>query len=70
MHRAKLDNLPELQKFCEQLERATIEAVEQGEMTKDLSICVHGNNNVPRDTYLNTLQYIQAVRRRLEKNLG
>lgn len=67
MHRAKLDNLPELNKFCENVEAATIEAVENGEMTKDLSICIQGRNDVPRDSYLNTLEFIQAVRKRLEK---
>jgi hypothetical protein len=30
LHRAKLDNLPELEKFCHTLEAATIEAVEHG----------------------------------------
>lgn len=69
MHRAKLDNLPELQQFCEKLEAATIEAVENGEMTKDLSICIQGRNDVPRDSYLNTLEFIQAVRRRVDKKI-
>jgi len=55
MHRAKLDNLPELHSFCEKLEQSTIEAVENGEMTKDLSICILNKNDVPRNTYLNTL---------------
>lgn len=69
MHRAKLDNLPELRTFCEKLEAATIEAVENGEMTKDLAICVQGTNDVPRSSYLNTLEFIQAVRRRVEKKI-
>ena len=70
LHRAKLDNLPQLEKFCHTLERSTIEAVEQGEMTKDLSICILGTNNVPRSSYLNTLDYIKAVNKRLVKNLN
>jgi isocitrate dehydrogenase len=69
LHRAKLDNLPELKSFCEKLEASTIEAVENGEITKDLAICIQGTNDVPRNSYLNTLEYIQAVRRRLEKKL-
>jgi len=69
LHRAKLDNLPELEKFCHTLEAATIEAVEHGEMTKDLAICIHGTNSVPRSSYLNTLDYIKAVNRRLVKKL-
>jgi len=70
MHRAKLDNLPELDRFCRVLEASTIEAVEHGEMTKDLSICVLGKNDVPRNSYLNTLDYIKAVNKRLTKNLN
>lgn len=69
LHRANLDKLPELKNFCEKLEEATIEAVENGEMTKDLAICVHNKNDVPRSSYLNTLEFIQAVRKRLEKKL-
>lgn len=70
LHRAKLDNLPELEKFCHTLEASTIEAVEGGEMTKDLAICVHGTNNVPKNSYLNTLDFIKAVNKRLTKNLN
>lgn len=70
LHRAKLDNLPELEKFCHTLEASTIESVEQGEMTKDLAICVHGTNDVPKSSYLNTLNFIKAVNKRLTKNLG
>ena len=70
MHRAKLDNLPELNKFCENLEAATIEAVENGEMTKDLAICIQNRNDVPRSSYLNTFEFIQATRKRLDKKLA
>ena len=70
LHRAKLDNLPELEKFCHSLESATIEAVENGEMTKDLAICVAGTNNVDRSKYLNTMDFIKAVNKRLVKKLG
>lgn len=70
MHRAKLDNMPELTRFCENLEAATIEAVENGEMTKDLAICVHDTNNVPRSSYLNTLDFIRAVNKRLTAKMA
>jgi NADP-dependent isocitrate dehydrogenase len=43
-HRAKLDNNKELDRFCKTLERATIQAVEQGFMTKDLAICIYDTN--------------------------
>lgn len=42
LHRAHLDGNKELENFCNQLEAAVIETVEQGGMTKDLAILVHG----------------------------
>jgi isocitrate dehydrogenase len=40
MHRAKLDNTPEVQKFAETLEDVIIKTVESGKMTKDLAALV------------------------------
>jgi isocitrate dehydrogenase len=70
LHRAHLDNNKELERFCHTLEAATIEAVENGEMTKDLAICVHNTNDVPRNTYLNTGDFIKAVNKRLVAKLA
>lgn len=42
-HRAKLDNNQPLADFCRKLEEACIETVENGFMTKDLAICIHGS---------------------------
>lgn len=36
MHRGKLDNNNELVKFAESLEKACVECIEEGKMTKDL----------------------------------
>jgi hypothetical protein len=36
----------ELARFCTDLEKAVISTVEQGHMTKDLAICVHGTTKV------------------------
>jgi isocitrate dehydrogenase len=44
MHRAKLDNNKELQKFSETVEEQVIKTVEDGVMTKDLAIIVHKTN--------------------------
>lgn len=52
--RAQLDKNEKLATFASTLESTIIETVEAGFMTKDLAICVHGTNDVPRDTYLNT----------------
>jgi isocitrate dehydrogenase len=42
-HRAKLDGNAALGTFTSALERACIAAVDRGHMTKDLAICVHGD---------------------------
>jgi len=67
-HRAKLDNNPKLAKFCETVEKAVIETVEAGYMTKDLAICVHGWN-VTEDQYLNTELFIDRIKATLDAKL-
>jgi isocitrate dehydrogenase len=44
MHRAKLDNNKELDKFCHLLEKVIVDTVENGHMTKDLALIVHNTN--------------------------
>jgi isocitrate dehydrogenase len=39
-------------------------------MTKDLAICVHGTNDVPRTSYLNTFEFMDAIAANLNKALG
>jgi isocitrate dehydrogenase len=70
LHRAKLDNNEELTHWCNTLERVVIETVENGQMTKDLAICVVGSNTVPREKYLNTFEFLDAIADNLNKALG
>jgi len=67
-HRAKLDNNETLAKFCQHLEEACIETVEQGFMTKDLALCIHAEG-LKREHYLNTIHYIEKVAENLNKKL-
>jgi len=67
-HRAKLDNNPELQKFCDTLEKACIETVEQGKMTKDLALCI--KPDVTSKDYLNTGAFLTAIADTLNSKLG
>jgi isocitrate dehydrogenase len=69
LHRAKLDNNPQLTKFVEELEAACIETVETGFMTKDLAICIHGNS-VKRENYLNTQEFLDKIAQVLRKRLN
>lgn len=69
-YKAKKDNNDNLRRFAETLESTIIECVENGFMTKDLAICSLGTNNVPRDKYLNTQEFIDKVAEVLKKNLA
>ena len=69
MHRGKLDGNNELVKFCETLEKVCIATVEGGEMTKDLAMLVHGDN-ITRKDYLNTQDFLSAIKNNLERALN
>ena len=60
--RGELDNIPELGKFADTLERACIKTIEDGKMTKDLALITTMENPVT----LNTQDFISAVRQTLE----
>lgn len=64
-HRGKLDGNNQLIHFAETLEKVCVDTVEGGEMTKDLAILVHGDK-VNRDQYLNTQDFLAAIKRKLE----
>ena len=69
LHRAKLDNNDELKNYCETMERVIIETVNAGHMTKDLAICVKGTTQVPRESWLNTFEFIDKVAENLNAAL-
>lgn len=69
MHRGKLDGNAELVNFCQKLEEVCVETVEAGEMTKDLAILVHGEN-IERKYYLNTQEFLAAIKRNLDVKLA
>ena len=60
--RGELDDIPELVKFANKLERATIATIEEGKMTKDLAMITTMEETVT----LNSLGFIQAIRKNLE----
>ncbi|KAM9929191.1 hypothetical protein OXX59_001344 [Metschnikowia pulcherrima] len=68
IQRGKLDATPNVVKFGEELERAVIETVSRdGIMTKDLAL---SQGKTDRSSYVTTEEFIDAVQRRLNKNLG
>lgn len=60
--RGELDNLPELMKFADNLEKACIDTIESGKMTKDLALITTLDNV----TVLNSQDFIKAIRTTLE----
>jgi len=67
-HRAKLDNNQALARYSEQLEAACLEVVEKGSMTKDLALCIHGDN-LKREHYLSTVQFMDKIAENLQKRM-
>merc|ERR1712025_1547654 len=60
-HRGKLDDNPELIRWAQQLEKACVDCVDSGKMTKDLAGCIHGLKNVKPEHYLNTMDFLDAI---------
>jgi isocitrate dehydrogenase len=58
--RAKLDNNAELLKFCKTLEDVCVKTMEQGAMTKDLAICIHGDK-VARQHWQTTDKFMETL---------
>jgi isocitrate dehydrogenase len=67
--RGKLDGNKELVQFCEALEAVCIETVESGKMTKDLAVCIYGNN-VSKENYLTTEDFLNTIDSNLKAKLG
>jgi len=53
--------------FCHTLEHVCIETVEQGKMTKDLAVCIHGNRVEHGTHYLYTEEFLDAIDEGLQK---
>ncbi|XP_071455598.1 isocitrate dehydrogenase [NADP] cytoplasmic-like [Hetaerina americana] len=68
-HRSKLDENPDLHRFCTILENACVDCVDAGKMTKDLAICIHGIKNVKEGMYLNTMDFMEALAEEVDKKL-
>ena len=63
--RGELDNIPELMAFADKLEKATIDTIENGTMTKDLALIT----TMKDVTVANSEEFIKAIRKTLEAEL-
>jgi isocitrate dehydrogenase len=67
-HRGKLDGTPEVTEFARKLEQVCVETVEAGHMTKDLAVCIHGNN-LPAGSFMNTNEFLNKLAENLQKKM-
>lgn len=67
--RGELDNNTELIAFCHALETVCVETVESGKMTKDLALCIHGND-LQAAHYQTTEEFLTALDENLYKKLS
>lgn len=68
--RGKLDGNQPLIDFCHTLEQVCVETVESGKMTKDLAVCIHGNQVEHGKHYLYTEEFLDALQEGLGQKLG
>lgn len=66
VQRGKLDNNQDLIEFACNLEKATIQTVEEGKMTKDLVLIQKESNDVKREEYCSTEEFIEEVEKRIK----
>lgn len=64
-HRAKLDDNQQLAQFCHKLEKVCVATVENGQMTKDLALCIHGAD-LDDSHYLTTEDFLSAIKHNLQ----
>ena len=64
--RGELDGINELETFADKLEKAVIDTIESGKMTKDLALIT----TLPNPVVLNSRDFILAVRENREKSLS
>ena len=64
-HRAKLDKNAELEHFALTLEKVTVDTIEEGKMTKDLSLLVG-----PDQPWLSTVGFLDAIDANLKKAMS
>ena len=63
--RGELDRIPELMTFADKLEKATLDTIESGKMTKDLALIT----TLEHPVVLNSKDFICAIRENLEVSL-
>ena len=71
-HRAKLDNNQNLKDFSQLLEKICIESIDiDNVVTKDLAVSIQGGaQNLRDEHYVNTDEFLNHIKTKLEKELS
>jgi isocitrate dehydrogenase len=64
--RGELDQIPELMKFADLLDEATLETIESGKMTGDLALIT----TIPNVEKLGTEEFILAIKETLDQKMN
>jgi isocitrate dehydrogenase len=64
----KLDDNQPLIDFANTLEKVCVNTVENGQMTKDLAMLIHGDKTLP-EHYLTTEEFLEAINSNLKKSI-
>ena len=67
--RGKLDNNQDLTDFCTTLEKVCVDTEESGTMTKDLALCIHGDD-LNESHYVTTEQFLDALDKGLQSKMA
>ena len=67
--RGKLDNNQDLTDFCTTLEKVCVDTVESGTMTKDLALCIHGDD-LNENHYVTTEQFLDVLDKGLQGQMN
>ena len=67
--RGKLDKNQALIDFCTTLEKVCVDTVESGTMTKDLALCIHGDD-LNESHYVTTEQFLDVLDKGLQSKMA
>jgi isocitrate dehydrogenase len=67
--RGQFDGNHALVSFATALEEVCVDAVEAGQMTKDLALCIHGDN-LKREHYLSTEQFLDVIAQGISRRIA
>ena len=60
-HRARLDDTPDVGEFADSVEKACLDTIEGGTITKDLAVAIHGTTRPPDGSFVYTDEFLDAI---------